>query len=96
MNGMRKDMKTTLMTKDHEIKILRNKLNQMLANGEGGGESPKGKGGKIIGGRGGGHTIRGKGHQTASPPHVRTSSTSGGASSPWATNVLNFFKIGQK
>ena len=82
-----KDMKTTLMAKDHEINILRNKLNQMLAHGEGGGESPKGKGGKIIGGKGGGHTIRGKGHQTASPAHVRTSSTSSGSSSPWATNV---------
>ena len=54
-----KDMKTTLMAKDHEINILRNKLNQMLAHGEGGGESPNGKGGKIIGGKVG-HTIRGK------------------------------------
>ena len=91
-----KDMKTTLTAKDHEINILRNKLNQFLAHSENGGQSPKSKGGKIIGGKGGTHTIRGKGHHTASPAHVRTSSTSSGSSSPWATNVLNFFKIGQK
>ena len=73
---------------------------QILSNSDGSNSPKNVKGGRIIGGKGGnisgGHTIRGKGHQTSNSPPTNKSGGNGGVSSPWATGVLNFFKIGQK
>ena len=94
------DMRSMIKAKDYEINMLRNKLNQILSNSDGSNSPKNVKGGRIIGGKGGnisgGHTIRGKGHQTSNSPPTNKSGGNGGVSSPWATGVLNFFKIGQK